>query len=144
MAKTWNRNGAKNVGSWIFRYRNWQEQKNGQKHQLNNLYFKYQVCEMKLRHLNTFLQFRLLFHEPHCMLQMNGFSPVCVLSCVFKFPRNANLFSHTLQPNGNSPWWVSSCCLSLSERANVSSHKSHLWGLVSMCKSLCFLMESLV
>ena len=22
---------------------------------------------MKLRHLNTFLQFRLLFHEPHCM-----------------------------------------------------------------------------
>ena len=22
---------------------------------------------MKLRHLNTFLQFRLLFHEPHCI-----------------------------------------------------------------------------
>ena len=39
----------------------------GQKHQVNNLYFKYQVCQMKLRHLNTFLQFRLLFHEPHCM-----------------------------------------------------------------------------
>ena len=38
----------------------------GQKHQANNLYFKYQVCQMKLRHLNTFLQFRLLFHEPHC------------------------------------------------------------------------------
>ena len=38
----------------------------GQKHQVNNLYFKYQVCQMKLRHLNTFLQFRLLFHEPHC------------------------------------------------------------------------------
>ena len=38
----------------------------GQKHRLNNLYFKYQVCQMKLRHLNTFLQFRLLFHEPHC------------------------------------------------------------------------------
>ena len=36
------------------------------KHQLNNLYFKYQVCKMRLRHLNTFLQFRLLFHEPHC------------------------------------------------------------------------------
>ena len=30
----------------------------GHKHQLNNLYFKYQVCQMKLRHLNTFLQFR--------------------------------------------------------------------------------------
>ena len=39
----------------------------GHKHQLNNLYFKYQVCQMKLRHLNTFLQFRLIFHEPHCM-----------------------------------------------------------------------------
>ena len=37
-----------------------------QKHQVNNLYFKYQVCQMKLRHLNTFLQFRLLFREPHC------------------------------------------------------------------------------
>ena len=36
------------------------------KHQLNNLYFKYQICKMRLRHLNTFLQFRLLFHEPHC------------------------------------------------------------------------------
>ena len=36
-----------------------------QEHRLNNLYFKYQVCEMKLRHLNTFLQFRLLFQEPH-------------------------------------------------------------------------------
>ena len=39
----------------------------GQKHQLNILYFKYQVCRVKSRHLNTFLQFRLLFHEPHCM-----------------------------------------------------------------------------
>ena len=39
----------------------------GHKHQLNNLYFKYQVYQMKLRHLNTFLQFRLIFHEPHCM-----------------------------------------------------------------------------
>ena len=39
----------------------------GQKHWLNNLYFKYQICQMKLRHLNTFLQFRLLFHEPHCI-----------------------------------------------------------------------------
>ena len=38
----------------------------GQKHQVNNLYFKYQVYHMKLRHLNTFHQFRLLFHEPHC------------------------------------------------------------------------------
>ena len=33
----------------------------GQKHRLNNLYFKYQVCQMKLRHLN-------IFHEPHCTL----------------------------------------------------------------------------
>ena len=39
----------------------------GQKHQVNNLYFKYQVCQIELRHLNTFLQFRLLFHEPHCI-----------------------------------------------------------------------------
>ena len=44
---------------------NWKTQ--GQKHQLNNLYFKYQICQMKLGHLNTFLQFRLLFHERHCM-----------------------------------------------------------------------------
>ena len=39
----------------------------GQKHSVNNLYFEYQVCQMKLRDLNTFLQFRLLFQEPHCI-----------------------------------------------------------------------------
>ena len=44
----------------------------GQKHQVNNLYFKYQVCQMKLRHLNTFLQFRLLFHKPHCTITPTG------------------------------------------------------------------------
>ena len=38
----------------------------GQKHWVNYLYFKYLVCQIKLRHLNTFLQFRLLFHKPHC------------------------------------------------------------------------------
>ena len=37
-----------------------------QKHRVNNLHFKYQVCQMKFRHLDTFLQFRLLFHKPHC------------------------------------------------------------------------------
>ena len=42
----------------------------GQKHQLNNLYFKYQVYQMKLRHLNSFLLFRLLFQEPHCILEI--------------------------------------------------------------------------
>ena len=40
----------------------------GHKHQLNNLYFKYQVYQIKLRHLNTFLQFRLLFHELDCII----------------------------------------------------------------------------
>ena len=53
-----------NVSSYKCFHRNRKTQ--GHKHQLNNLYFKYQVCQMKLRHLNTFLQFRLLFHEPHC------------------------------------------------------------------------------
>ena len=37
----------------------------GQKHQVNNLYLKYQVCQIKLRYLHTFLQFRPFFHEPH-------------------------------------------------------------------------------
>ena len=41
-------------------------QKTQGQNQVNYLNFKYQVCQMKLRHLNTFLQFRLLFHEPHC------------------------------------------------------------------------------
>ena len=39
----------------------------GHKHQLNNIHFKYQVSQIKLKDLNTFLQFRLLFHEPHCI-----------------------------------------------------------------------------
>ena len=38
----------------------------GHKHQLNNLYFKYQVCQIKSKHLNNFLQLRLFFHEPRC------------------------------------------------------------------------------
>ena len=38
----------------------------GHKHLLNNFNFKRQVCQMKLKYLNTFLQFRQLFHEPHC------------------------------------------------------------------------------
>ena len=41
----------------------------GHKRQLNNLYFKYQVCQMKLRYLKTFLQFRLFFHPCDCQLQ---------------------------------------------------------------------------
>ena len=40
----------------------------GQKHRVNNLYFKYQVCQINLKHLNTFLQFRLLFHKLHCRI----------------------------------------------------------------------------
>ena len=38
----------------------------GHKHQLNSLYFKYQVCQIKLGHFNTFLQFRLFSHKSHC------------------------------------------------------------------------------
>merc|ERR1712105_208239 len=52
----------------------------GQKHQVNNLYFKYHVCQMILRHLNTFLQFRLLFHEPHCSICCFG---CCYVAVVF-------------------------------------------------------------
>ena len=33
-------------------------------HQLSNSYFKYQVCQMKLRHFNAFLQLGLLFRKP--------------------------------------------------------------------------------
>ena len=39
------------------------EKTQGQKQPLNNLYFKYQVCQMKSKHLNTYLQFRLFIHE---------------------------------------------------------------------------------
>ena len=63
----------------------------GQKHRVNNLYFKYQVCQMKLRHLTTFLQFRLLFHEPHCSL----WEKFCE---TFLLYNNWNEWNHTL------PW----------------------------------------
>ena len=29
-------------------------------------FFNYQIHHIKLRHINTFLHFRVLFHEPHC------------------------------------------------------------------------------
>ena len=63
----------------------------GQKHRVNNLNFKYQVCQIKLRHLNTFLQFRLLFHEPHCI--STEASHFCVLR---EFCSNLWAFSPTL------------------------------------------------
>ena len=46
----------------------------GQKHGVNNLNFKYQICQIKLRHLNTFLQIRLSFHEPHCTPLISHFA----------------------------------------------------------------------
>ena len=61
----------------------------GQKHQVNNLYFKYQVCQMILRHLNTFLQFRLLFHEPHCT-----------------FFVIVNLICKKNEPANKIQWWI--------------------------------------
>ena len=39
----------------------------GHKHQLNNLYFKYQVCQMKLRHLNTLNTYMI-----RCIENMQG------------------------------------------------------------------------
>ena len=43
----------------------------GHKHRLNNLYFKYYGYSMKLKHL-SFLQFRLFFHKPHCIINKNN------------------------------------------------------------------------
>ena len=61
----------------------------GQKRQLNNLYFKYHVCQVKLSYLNTFLQFRLLLHEPHCtnelhVSQMRTFSSLAIVHTRWK------------------------------------------------------------
>ena len=53
----------------------------GQKRRVNNLNFKYQVCQMILSHFNTFLQFRLLFHEPHC----SWYKPFALKACFYKW-----------------------------------------------------------
>ena len=63
----------------------------GHKYQLNNLNFKYQVYQMKLRHLNTFLQFRLLFHELSVVRKLH---PV-FWSAIYKFAKKNN--AHVVQ-----------------------------------------------
>ena len=52
----------------------------GQKHRVNNLNFKYQVCQMKLRHLNTFLQFSCYSTNPTVAEQMiaNSINQTCI------------------------------------------------------------------
>ena len=70
----------------------------GHKHQLNNLYFKYQVCQMKLRHLNTFLQFRLLFHEPHCTIfEIKMFPPMNPVHLLIKYHTSVKCKSINIQ-----------------------------------------------
>ena len=92
----------------------------GQKHQVNDLYFKYQVCQMILRHLNTFLQFRLSFHKPRCRSPSNAVFLLKVQhiphssgetnekSPCFEFQRTLNLTNHSvLKGNAHKLWYQS-------------------------------------
>ena len=58
----------------------------------------------------------------------NGFSPVWVLSCVFKLLACEKLLSHFEHPNGFSPVWVLSCIFNFTDSKNLLSHFMQING----------------
>ena len=101
----------------------------GHKHQLNNLYFKYKVYLMKLRYLNTFLQFRLLFHEPHCrrLLVSNDLCRLKVCATCHCDQRRGLVPSHTrLGKSWNQPllWTFSTSNDGCRREEKIHKHKS--------------------
>ena len=84
-------------------------------------YFKYQVCKMKLKRLNTFLQFRLLFHEPHCIYMEISLS----LSINFTyFVRRSSPSQRCWATSNSSENWASLTC---STNGSSTSASSSCW-----------------
>ena len=72
------------------------------------------------------------------MGQVNGFSPVWVVSCVFKFLLVMNAMSHLEQENGFSPVWIPLCLFNWPLSANDLLHNgfSPVWILLCFFKLL--------
>ena len=64
----------------------WQPTKSGTQVSIEHLNFKYTVSQIKLRYLNSFIQFRVLMHLPHCMHQDTS-SIHKTLSCHYSLHR---------------------------------------------------------
>lgn len=62
------------------------------------------------------------------MEQLNGFSPKCVLECVFKFELSENDLLHTKHLKGFSPEWVLQCLIKFEFSAKVFKQMEHLSG----------------
>ena len=63
------------------------------------------------------------------MEQANGFSPVCILACVFKPPLWLNAMWHLDQANGFPPIWILACCIKSPLWLNALSHFEQENGL---------------
>ena len=60
--------------------------------------------------------------------QLNGFSPVWILACLFKSLDCLNFFSHFEQLNGFSPVWILSWVFKSPDCLNLFSHFEQLNG----------------
>ena len=60
--------------------------------------------------------------------QLNGFSSVWILSCIFKAPSRLNVFSHLEQLNGFSLVWTRSWPFKWCNLLNFLSHSEQLYG----------------
>ena len=107
--------------------------------------FQCQLCDHKF-YLSHFIQYKTVNKEgfsPVWILswlfklplntwshfeQVNGFSPFFVGSFIFKSPLLMNALSHFEQPNGFSPMWVLSCTYKAPLSVNELSHIVHTTG----------------
>ena len=69
--------------------------------------------------------------------QLNGLSPVCIFSCLLKCPTWVNLFPHTEQINGFSLEYISSWIFKLLFSENLFIHCKELKGLLFWSTALC-------
>ena len=66
--------------------------------------------------------------------QTNGRSPVCVRTCVRRFPISANALSHTEHTNGFSPRCIARSCRRRPQlNLNLTGHWEHANGCSALC-----------
>ena len=93
------------------------------------------TAEWFLTCVNSFMS---LQPQPDCLNflthfeQLNGFSSVWILSCLFKWLAWLNFLSHIEQLNGFSSVWILSWVFKALDVVNVLSHFEQLYGFSSV------------
>ena len=81
-----------------------------------------------------------LFSEKH-NLHLNDFSPVCVCSCLVKYPFLANLFTQNVHLNGFFPVCVRTYMVKAPFWKNLITQNLHLKGFLQYAFVHCILQQ---